>query len=50
MIKSFRAPSLDSITENGRGKPDICNLCVLAVGVVLWRGHESTRLLSYTSE
>ena len=50
MIKSFRPPSLASIIENGRGKPDIYNLCVLAIGIVLWRAHEGTRLVSYTSE
>lgn len=35
MIKSLGAPFLDDIIEDGRGKPGICNLRVLAVDAVL---------------
>lgn len=35
MIKSFRTSFLDNIIEDGRGKPGICNLCVLAGDVML---------------
>lgn len=45
MIKSFRASCLDNLIEDGRGKPGICNSCVLAVAVVLQRAHEGTRLV-----
>lgn len=50
MIKSSRVPSLDSVTENGKGKPDICESRMLAVSVVLWRVHEGSSLVSHSSE
>lgn len=35
VIRPFRASFLGNIIEDGRGKPGICHLCVLAADAVL---------------